>query len=151
MEFQKLNMKIEIDLELDGEFEDLIKRVETKLYKEVSGGKVTLFLETDIDLVHIREDVLRLKAESNYINIIYKMFRYPYQAIEFIKDIEDAEKYTKRKCELQEKLFGIKYTKEQYLHLVAETFQQIRFSKYTFEMAMDEVGRRTQRKRYGIG
>lgn len=142
-------MKIEIDLGLDGEFEDLVKRVETKLYKEVSGGKVTLFPETDMDLVHIREDVLRLKAESNYINIIYKMFSYPYQAIEFIKDIEDAEKYARRKCDLQEKLFGFKYTKEQYLKLVVDTFHQIRFSKYTFERAVNEIGYRNQRW-YGI-
>lgn len=150
VKIQRLKMKIEIDLGICGEFEELIQKVDTVIYKEVNGGKVTLFPEYDTDLVYIMDDILKLKSKANYINFIYQMFDYPYQAIEFIKDIEEAEKYAQRKREFQEKLFGFKYSEEQYLQLVVETFHQLRFSKYTFERAVNEVGHRNQRW-YGIG
>lgn len=143
-------MKIEIDLGLCGEFQELIEKVETELYKEVEGGKVTLFPEYDTDLAYITDDILKLKSEANFINIVYQMFGYPYLAIEFIEDMQEAEKYAQRKREFQEKLFGMKYSEEQYISLVVDTFNQLKFSKYTFERAVKEIGRRDQRW-YGIG
>ena len=140
MGIQKLNMKIEIDLGIDGEFEDLIKKVETKLYKEVAGGKVTLFIEYDMDLVHVKEDVLKLKAESNLINTIYRELEYPHRAIEFIETIREAEKYAQMKKKFQEDLFGIKYTEEQCLRLIVDTFRELMFSRHTFENAANRLG-----------
>lgn len=55
-----------------------------------------------------------------------------------IQDIEEAERHVKRKSELQERLFGIKYTEEQHTILTLEAVSQLSFARFTLENAMSE-------------
>lgn len=51
------DIKIQIDTELTWEADELLEQVKTKLYKEVGGGRVTLYAEMDGDTNHIKDDI----------------------------------------------------------------------------------------------
>ena len=94
MNSHRLQMKVEIDLGINGEFHELINEVETELYKEVNGEKVVLIPEFDTDLIYITQDILKLKSEANLINLVYRSVNYPYQAIELIREMRKEEDFS---------------------------------------------------------
>ena len=62
-----VDITIRIDTDLSGEADDLLDQIKTTIYKEVGGGKVTIYPEWDTDIEHIQEDVKAILDSIEHI------------------------------------------------------------------------------------
>lgn len=81
----KEKIKVVVDTDLSGEFDDQLHKVETENYRETVNGVVTLFVEYDCDIAYIKPDIDSILKRAAEIQKVYETVGYPYQAIEILE------------------------------------------------------------------
>lgn len=69
------------DTDLSGEYDEVLENVETKLYKEVKNGVVTLYTETNMDVYLIAIDIHKIAKVVDRIEKIREKYPYPDESI----------------------------------------------------------------------
>lgn len=62
-----VDIKIQINTELTWEADELLERIDTVLYKEVGGGKVTLYAEMEDDIGIIPQEIQKIRSKAEEI------------------------------------------------------------------------------------
>lgn len=62
-----VDITIRIETDLTWEADDLLENIDTTLYKEVGGGRVTLYAETEDDTAHILGDIQAILSGAKCI------------------------------------------------------------------------------------
>lgn len=85
MRLREARAKIELDVNIDCEFFDLIEKLDTRLELAIVGTKVVLYTEYEMDLTYIQQDIQKILDAVDRIQAVYKTVGYPWEAIEILE------------------------------------------------------------------
>lgn len=80
------------DTGLDWNFDEMLNKIPTRLYKEVQNGVIKIFVETKDDIRYVSADLIRIANKVNQIKFYYKQIGESSKVLKVLKN-KEAENF----------------------------------------------------------